>query len=225
MPQNLLLWARATQAVLKKDVLGEYRSRYIFASLGMFTLITLASISMSLGGADLPPPLLAALFWVVLFFSAMSGLSRVFVQEQDAGTLVALCIYAGAQAVLFGKWLFNLILLTGLLFIIVPLFLLFFNVQVWHWGDFTAVTLLGVAGLASVSTLTAALVTPAKGKGTLFTVLTFPLLLPQFLAAIQATERVFSQAPVDTAYYGFMLGYDVSVIAAATILFDYLWRE
>ncbi len=98
-------------AIFIKDGLCEFRTRYAVSALFMFALISLASISMSIGIVSLPVELTAALLWVILFFCAMAGLSRVFVQEQESGTIVALQIYGSGQAVLFGKLLFNVIVL------------------------------------------------------------------------------------------------------------------
>lgn len=218
-------WIKPVWSVICKDAVNEFRTRYACGALSMFALVTLSSISMSVGGAVLSPILQAALLWVVLFFSAMAGLSRVFAQEQETGTIFTLRVYARPQAVLFGKACFNVILLLGLSLFITPLFMLFFNVQVAAWLVFAGVLVLGAVGLAAVSTLTAAMVAHTQGKGPLFTVLTFPVLLPLFLTAIQTTAKVFAGGLPATSQMLFLAGYDVCVIIAASLLFDYLWSD
>ncbi|SDF54548.1 heme exporter protein CcmB [Sporolituus thermophilus] len=218
-------WVRSVAAIIAKDAVSEFRSRYAAGVLSMFALVTLASISMTVGGIGLSPTLLAALLWVIIFFSAMAGLCRVFVQEQEAGTLFTLRMFAKPQAVLFGKLIFNIILLTGLTLLIAPLFIIFFNVEAFSWQSLCGILLLGDIGIAAVATLTAAMVAHTEGKGSLFTVLSFPLLLPQFLTAIQTTEKVFSGALPVWNQLVFMAGYDATVIIAASILFDYLWND
>ncbi|MDF2570150.1 MAG: cytochrome c-type biosis protein CcmB [Sporomusa sp.] len=171
-----LSFISAVWAVLAKDAVCEMRTRYAAGALIMFALTALSSVSMAIAGAALPPELAAALLWVVLFFCAMAGLARVFVQEQEAGTLLGLRLYASGQAVFFGKLLFNLALLSGLAFLVVPLFTIFLAVEVGNWVPFITVLALGCAGIATVSTLTAAMVMYAQGKHAIFTVLTFPCL-------------------------------------------------
>lgn len=216
---------QAVQAVLYKDALCEYRTRYAAGALVMFALTALSSISMALAGAPLAPELAAALLWVVLFFCAMAGLARVFTQEQEAGTLLGLRLYAPAQVVFFGKLLFNLLLLGGLACLVVPLFVVFLAVEVSQWPAFTLVLLLGCAGMAAVATLTAAMVLYAQGKHALFTVLTFPVLLPQFLCAISATAKLLAGSAPEYRELLFMAGYDAAVVAAGVLLFDYLWQD
>lgn len=65
----------------RADSLCEFRTRYALSALFMFAFISLTSISMSIGVVSLPAELMSALLWIILFFCAMAGLSRVFVQE------------------------------------------------------------------------------------------------------------------------------------------------
>ncbi|MCL1872825.1 MAG: heme exporter protein CcmB [Clostridiales bacterium] len=216
---------RSITAILKKDFLNELRSYYALSTLIMFILTALSSLSMSLGGITPAPHLLAALLWVILFFSAMAGLSRVFAQEADAGTLFTLKVYALPQAVYFGKLIFSFLLLAGINIILLPLFILFFNIDSPRFLPLLGILLLGSAGLAAVSTLTAAMSAQARGRSSLFTVLTFPLILPQFLSAIRLTGTILSAKPPTTGETLFLAGYAVAAITAGSLLFDFLWSD
>lgn len=225
MRDKKLPWYSVVWAIVCKDALCELRSKYAFSTLAMFALITLASISMSLAGAAISSALAAALVWIILFFCAMAGLSRVFVQEQEAGTLFTLHLYANGQAVYWGKTLFNGLLLVTLTVLVIPLFVILLNFSIPLWLELGAVLVLGDIGIATVSTLTALMVCRAGGKGALFTVITFPLLLPQFLMAIAATTLVFDGNLPGIKDFVFMTGYDITALFAASILFDYLWYD
>ena len=219
-PFRSALWA-----VLAKDGLCELRSRYAFSTLLMFALVTLSSVSMTLASMTLSPEMGAALLWIILFFCAMAGLSRVFEQEQEAGTIFALRLYVPGQAVLFGKLLFNLGMLILLTILVVPLFVLFLNVDIPFDFSLPLILLAGNLGIAAASTLTAAIVAKTQGKSALFAVLTFPVLLPQFLAVISATVKVLSHGELLLGEWFFMIGYDVVLCIGASILFDYLWDD
>ncbi|MBC8014924.1 MAG: heme exporter protein CcmB [Sporomusaceae bacterium] len=225
MPHKKSIWDNPCLAVMTKDVLCEFRTRYAFGSLTMFALMTLSSVSMSIGSSSLPAEFAAVILWVVLFFCAMAGLSRSFVQEQEAGTMFTLRLYAGPQAVLFGKMIFNMLLLIALTILIIPLFILFLNVEIKLPGLLVIVLVLGDIGIVAVSTLTAAMLARTQGKGSLFTVLTFPVLLPQFLSGISGTVKAISGVVMDWQELIFMISYDVIIIIAASILFDYLWYD
>lgn len=220
-----LPWRKALWAVLYKEGLCELRTRYALSALAMFALITLSSVSMAIAGTSLTPELAAVLLWIILFFCAMAGLSRVFVQEQETGTIFTLRLYMGAQAVIFGKLLFNIVMLMALTALIIPLFIIFLNVDIRLGFSLSLILFLGDVGIGAAATVTAAMVVKTQGKSALFTVLTFPILLPQFLAVISATAKVLNHTVPGLAELFFMAGYDLVLFIAASILFDYLWYD
>lgn len=225
MPPVKLGFISIVGAILRKDAICEFRTRYAAGAIIMFALTTLSSVSMAIAGVALPPTFAAALLWVVLFFCAMAGLARVFAQEQETGTLLGLRLYAPSQAVLCGKLLFNMGLLAALTFLVVPLFVIFLNVTTDKWLLFSLILMLGGAGITAVATLTGAMVIYAQGRQSLYTVLTFPIILPQFLSAINVSAKIFSGNMPEIEELIFMAGYDAAVIAASVLLFDYLWQE
>ncbi|WP_371373067.1 heme exporter protein CcmB [Sporomusa aerivorans] len=225
MPKRQLPWHSSLWAVMQKDLRCELRSRYAVSSLAMFALVTVASISMSLAGLSPSSDLAAALLWVVLFFCAMAGLARVFISEQEAGTLFVLQFYGRGQAVLFGKLIFNTLLLMAVTVLVIPLFIVLMNLAIPQWIPLLAVLVLGNIGIAAVATLTALMVCQAGGKGSLFAVITFPLLLPQYLTVIAATGKILENACLSMQDFWFMAGYDITVLIASSILFDYLWCD
>lgn len=212
--------------VLKKELLTEFRTRYAIGTLAMFALITLASVSMAIGSMALSAKLLAILLWIILFFSAMAGMSRVFIQEQETGTIHTLKIYGHAQIILFGKLIYNILLLNSLAIGLLPLFVISLNVDIASLGYLVIILLLGNTGMATISTLTAALVVNTQSKGSLFTVLTFPILLPLFLIVIQLTEMAIERSIFTGGNQLLFVGaYDMILIGVSSILFDYIWYD
>ena len=117
-----------TLAVYAKDMRLEFRTKYAINAILLFGISTLAVVSFSLGQSGLSPQLLAALFWVVMFFSAMSGLAQVFIREEEAGTSLALKLSAYPEPIYFGKLFFNLTLMCIMTFVITPVFFIFTDV-------------------------------------------------------------------------------------------------
>src|SRR5512145_1556138 len=113
----------------------------------MFGVTTLVVVSFSLGQAGLPPKLLSALFWIVMFFSAMSGLAHVFIREEESGTALVLKLRAEPDAIYWGKLIFNFTLLSIMTVIITPMFFIFTDAPTGNIGAFIIVLLLGVIGL------------------------------------------------------------------------------
>lgn len=209
-------------AIVQKDFLIGLRRRATFAAMMMFALTAVASLSLSTGGAFVEPKFLAALLWVVIFFAASAGISGTFDDEAQAGTLPTLKLYADAQAILFGKMLYVFLSLAMLTIFILPIFLILFDVAVENFLLLILTILLGLIGIAAAGTLTAALTTSATVKGGLFPILLFPITLPIFLPAITLTELSFTGAAFEASSIVVVSIFDLILITAASILYDYL---
>ena len=125
MPRNSAGLAAKTFAVYIKDLRMELRTRNALNAILMFGVTTLAIVSFSLGQSNLSAELLAALFWIIVFFSAMSGLAQTFIREEESGTSLALKLTADPDSIYIGKFLYNLTLMTTISLIITPLFFIF----------------------------------------------------------------------------------------------------
>jgi heme exporter protein B len=180
-------------AIWLRDLRGEFRTRYAVNAILMFAVTTLIAVSFSIGsfriGDAEKPFLYAVLLWIILVFSALSGLSRSFVKEEEAGTMDVLKLSARPQAVFLGKLFFNLTLLGALELLIVPSFILMMNYEIKLPGLFAAMVITGGIGLAGGTTIVAAMIAQASARGALFSVLSFPLLLPLMITAIKGCEK------------------------------------
>lgn len=218
-------------AVFRKDLTSEWRTRTAVSTLLLFAFAVLVLVGYAVGPATISPedrPVVhSVLLWIVVFFSAMTGLSRVFVKEEETGTASALRLTASPPAVFLGKLLANVLLLLLVLVLVVPLFLAMMSFGVKSWPLFLSVLLLGGLGLASASTFTAAIVSKAAAKGALFPVLAIPLLLPPLVAAVTGT-RIAATDPELAAgaeVIKLLIAYDGVVTTASFLLFDAVFRE
>jgi heme exporter protein B len=223
-------WMNEVVAVFGKDTRAEFRSRSAVNAILLFALTTLAVISFSISVRGLAEgvkaSILSSLLWVVLFFSAMSGLPRVFVKEEDARTVLALRLTARPHVIFLGKLLFNVTLLLLVTLAVVPLYLILMEPTVQRWGPFFAVLILGMGGLAGASTLLAALVAKTSSRGDLFVVLAFPLLLPLLVCAINGTVGAFMGSPPAEirGYLTVLAAYLVATVTASLMLFEFVWE-
>ena len=221
-------WLRSVAAVFDKDWRSELRTRYAISALLMFVVTTIAILMFSLGTEEAPPEVLSGMLWVVIFFAAMSGLSRTFVAEEERGTTMTLQLLTSPGAVYFGKLLFNLVLVTGLSVFTVLLYALFINGFVIRNAGLFAVTVgLGSVGFSAAATIIAAIIAKAATRGTLYPVLSFPVLLPLLLAVINATRLAAEGAVMADAAGEFQLliSYIVVVVTASALVFEYVWKE
>lgn len=198
------------------------------SALVMFVVTTISIVVFALGSESAPLDALSGMLWVVIFFAAMSGLSRTFVTEEERGTAMTLQLLATPGAVFFGKLLFNLVLVLGVNALTVLLYAIFltgFVVKTFSIFFFTI--LFGSVGLAAASTIIAGIIAKANTKGTLYPVLSFPILLPLLLTCINGTRLATEGAFIEEAYgeFQFLVSYIIVVVTASSVLFEYIWKD
>ena len=137
----------AAIAVFRRELLAEWRTRVAVNSLFLFAFAVLVLVAYAVGPTRLSPEdrptVNAVLLWIVLFFSAMTGLSRTFVHEEDPGTDAALRLSAPPSGVLLGKLLANVALLGAVTAFIVPLFVVLMGFEIRDPPLFVLLLLLG----------------------------------------------------------------------------------
>lgn len=221
-------WLRSVISIYRKDWHSELRTRYAISALLMFVITTISIILFSLGSEEAPPDVLSGMLWVVVFFGAMSGLSRTFVTEEERGTSMTLQLLTSPGAIYFGKLLFNLVLVFGLNAVTISLYAVVINGFVIRtMSIFIVAVVLGSIGFAGAATIIAAIIARASTKGTLYPVLSFPILLPLLLTVINATRLAsegafFSEAAGE---FQLLISYIVVVVTASTIVFEYVWKD
>jgi len=158
----------------------------------------------------------------------MSGLSRAFVSEEERGTTLTLQLIAAPATIFSGKLIFNVILVFLMNIAITFLFfILFESFVIKNFLLFTFAFILGNFGIAISSTIIAAIISKAGSKGTLYPVLSFPILLPLILTLLELTKFAMDGELVsDSLVEIFVLVcYDVIMLTASYLLFDFIWKE
>lgn len=213
--------------IFKKELKGEFRTKYVLNSLLMFVLISVAIIRFAVGDEKLDEDIATGLFWVVIFFASVSSLARTFIKEQDKDTVNALKLSSIPEAVLIGKMMFNLVLsyLTGFLTLI--LFVLIMDYEVGNVFGFILIFLIGIKGLVISLTIIASIISKANSKGTLFPVLAFPILIPLLVAVIHASKLFASGAQISALIDEFIIiiCYIIVVFTVSIMLFKFIWEE
>lgn len=216
------------RAVISKDARSELRSRYALNALGMFVIMSVATILFALRSEAPGPATLSGMYWVVVFFSAMSGLARVFVSEEERGTALTLQLTTTATSLFAGKLIVNGILTLLLTLSVTLLYLVTFpGFVLGSPGVFAVTVLLASIGFSGAATILAAIIAKANSRGTLYPVLAFPILIPLLMTVMNATELAvggsgWSEALPDLQV---LLGYDLIMVAGSFLLFDYVWND
>jgi heme exporter protein B len=213
--------------IFRKDLLQEFRTRYAVNAILLFAVVTLTAVSFAIGAFNAGPEVQAALLWIIIFFSAMSGLSHIFVREEETHTAETLKLVSEPAAVFIGKLVFNFILLLSLELVVIPMFIAVMNLKILSYPIFFLAILLGSIGLAGGGAMTAAIISKASSKGALFTVLSFPILLPVLIGGISATKKALQETALNAASseLQMLIAYAVVIITASLLLFDFVWNE
>ena len=167
-----------------------------------------------------------SLFWIILLFVAVNGISKSFIQESPARHLYYYTI-ASPQAILLSKVIYNLLLMTILSVLSFVFFLLLMGNLVVNIPLFLTTLILGSLGLASILTMVAAIASRASNNFSLMAILSFPIVLPLLGTLMKVSKNALSAAQW-SGNYDFiiiLLTINVAVIILAYLLFPYLWRD
>jgi heme exporter protein B len=211
---------------IRKDLCVDLREKSAVNIAFAFAFISTLAVSLVAGGAALGARERALLFWLIMFFSAMSGLSHIFVREEERGTSLFLRLSSGPHAVLTAKLLFNMVFFLALQTVIAPLFVFFMEGSVASPAGFALSVLAGGAALASSATVLSAMAAKSGARGALFTVISFPIMLPVLMTAAGATaaslETPGHLAGRETV---FLLAFSGAMIAVSYLVFEYIWID
>ncbi|MCO6465344.1 MAG: heme exporter protein CcmB [Bradyrhizobiaceae bacterium] len=219
---------RRTLAVFQKDLQSELRTRYGITALLLFVVVTVTLVVLSAADEPIPPPIVSAVLWVIMCFTAMTGLGRGFISEEERGTALFLRMNSTPLAVYAGKLLINIALAVITNFLgVCMLFLFMSRTSVGSWLMLLMITVVGSIGLAVVLTIVSALVAKAGSRSPLLPVLSFPILVPILMLGTKATlvalaGMEFADLASDLQL---ILVYTGLLVVVSTLLFDVLWSE
>ncbi|MEJ5246056.1 MAG: heme exporter protein CcmB [Bacteroidota bacterium] len=214
--------------IINKEILSEFRTKSSLATVGLFIVTTITIIGIGIGNEQINAQISGGLLWVVMFFSSMVGLSKIFIQEEERGTSMFLLIQANSSYIYFGKLIYNTILSIVINFITILLFLFFINqVTINSWDVFILAMLLSSIGLAAATTIISALISKAGSKNALFPVLAFPVLLPLVFIGISLTIDSIEGISLAKASnnLNMLVAYSGINVILSYFLFDYIWQE
>ncbi len=222
--QNPMLYAEIKYLVGKEFML-ELKQKYVLNGILLYLVSTVFVTYLAFEDA-ITPETWNSLFWIILLFVAVNGISKSFMQENAARHLYYYTI-ASPQAVVLSKIIYNLFLMAVLSILAFGFFLLLMGNMVVNIPLFLLTLVLGSLGLSSVLTMVAAIASRASHNFSLMAILSFPIVLP-----LLATLMKVSKAALNSMDWSGLSGFLVilvtincAVIALAYLLFPYLWRD
>lgn len=225
---GLKRYLRAILAVLGKDLTAEMRSRELLSSMFVFALLVILIFNFALE-LDVSTRLsvTAGVLWVTFAFAGTLGLNRSMASEKDRACLDGLLLApVDRSAIYFGKMLGNLIFMLVVEMIVLPIYSLLYNTNLFSVG-FLAVVILGSIGYVAVGTLLATMAVQTRTRDVMLPILLFPVTIPLLIAAVKGSMGFLQGLEMEAIrpWLNLLVSYDIIFLALALMVFDYLVEE
>jgi heme exporter protein B len=222
---------RITGALVRKELLLEWRTRESVPAMALFSLTTFVIFHFALDRSSLEGDLAAGVLWATLLFAAMLGINRLFVAEREQGGFEAFLLApVDRTTLLLAKATALFCYLTAVELVAVPAFavLLLGPSPGPALPELIGVLALANAGIAAVGTLASALAIQTRARDLIAPLVALPLLVPVVIAGARATSPLLLEAgadPLPGKWLAVLALYDVVFGLLAYAVFDYLLED
>ena len=217
---------RQTLNIAAKDLRAEFRSKESINASLSFSVVILLIFSFAFEPtSELTREISGGLLWIVFAFAGALILNRSFARELPNDCLDALVASPVSGAAMFlGKSLANMLMLIVVESVSLPVFGIFYNVT-WthHFWQLVGVVLLATWGITVVGTMFSALTVNLRLREIMLPMLTYPIMIPGLLGAIQLTTALIAGQAIGGDNYQWLkllIGFDVIYTLLAVALVD-----
>ena len=219
---------KATLAIVQKDLAAEFRSRELLSAMLVFSLLVIIIFNFELElDIKTRQSVTAGVLWTTFAFAGTLGLNRSMAVEKDRGCMDGLLLAPVDRAVIyFGKGISNLAFMLIVEVIVLPVYSLLYNVNLFQ-PTLLGVILLGSIGYTAVGTLLSTMTVQTRTRDVLLPILLFPIAIPVLLSAVKASGGILTGAEFSEILtpLNILIVYDVIFIAVAYMVFDAVVEE
>ena len=221
---------RPALLVALKDLQLEMRTKEILISTGLFgfLVVTLGSLSFYIDPVS-APRVAPGVLWLSILFCGILLIGRSWALERDNDAIFGLLGAPIPRASIYlGKTLSALVLLFAVEVLIVPLCLVFFQLESLDTlPPLLALVFLGSFGFVATATLFSAVGIRTRARDLVVSVLVFPLVAPALLAAAVATRELFGGAGWSEVleWMRILAAFDILSIAFGVWVSNYVLAE
>ena len=219
---------KAIAAITWKDLAAELRSRELLSAMLVFSLLVILIFNFALE-LDIATrrSVTSGVLWTTFAFAGTLGLNRSMAVEKDRGCLDGLLLApVDRSAIYFGKVISNLAFMLIVEAIVLPIYSVLYNVNLFQPG-LLIVILLGSIGYVAVGTLLSSMAVQTRTRDVLLPILLFPVVVPILIAAVKASGGYLTGAKMEEIlpWLNLLIVYDVIFIAIAFMVFDFVVEE
>jgi heme exporter protein B len=224
------MFGRQVFALLLKDLRTEWRTREIFTSMFVFAVLVVVVFNFAIGSnPDSIRQVAPGILWVALLFSTVLGLQRSVQMEIEEDCLQGLLLAMGDRSVLFvAKTVANMIYLLVVAACTLPLFSIWFRLEIWaSLAGLGVILLLGMLGFSAVGTFFSMLAVNARTRDAMLPLLFLPVSVPLTIGSVYATaDLIEGKTLSDITNWLTLIGvFDIVFVALALLVFDYIVEE
>ena len=165
-------------------------------------------------------------FWIIFLFASVNAIAKSFLQESEE---VQFYLYtlASPQAIFLAKAIYNFVLLLVLEVLAYLVFVILFDNPVTNYGVFALTLVLASGGFASALTMISGIVAQARGSASLMAILSFPVVLPILLLALNLMSEAMQGVGVMDVWKSLLVLLLANMIinSLGFLLFPYIWRD
>lgn len=221
----------STISLFKKDLLIEFRNKYVIGGIALYVLSSVMVIYFSLNYNDsikeLNPVIWGILFWLIILFSSINAIANGFFREPEGRTYYYYYL-TSPQAIILSKMLYNFIFTLVLISLAFIVFTLMIGNPVNNLPLFLTTAMLGGTGYSLLFTLMGAIASRAGNNATLVAVLGFPIIIPLLIFITKLTAASIGSTEFGAEAFkniGLLAAFDVMQLLLAYVLFPYIWRD
>lgn len=216
-------------AIIFKDVVIELRNKEAISSMMMFGLLVLVVFNFAFQPTGAERAFIApGILWVAFSFAGILGLNRSLSIETDNDCLQGLLLAPLDRGALYlGKVASNFIFMTLAELIILPIFILFYNLRFnLQFLQIAAISVLGTLAFAAVGTILSTISANTRMKEVMLPILQIPLTVPVIVASVAATGAVLSGETEGISSWLYLLGgFSIVYLTASYLVFEFVVEE
>ena len=216
---------RLLSQLIKKEFLLEFRQKSTLAGILVYIVATVFISALSFKKI-IHPTVWNALFWTIFMFISVNVSSKSFMQETKGKALFNYLYYNPRQFIL-SKIIYNMMLMAVLSLLTFFFYSWFVGSMVQDMGMFLLALLFSSSAFSGVLSLMSAIASKANNNISLMAILSFPVLMPLLLVSVKLSKHAIDGLAwsVSYKYLLILIMLNFVVVALATLLFNYLWKD
>ena len=217
-------------ALLAKDLKTEWRTREIFTSMFVFSVLVIVVFNFAIGAdTELIRQVASGVIWIALSFASVLGLQRTGQMESEEDSLQGVLLALHDSSALFiAKMLAQVVYLLIVGLCILPLCGIWFHIDfIACIGYIGIVFVLGILGLSIVGTLFAMITLHTRAREVMLPMLFLPVSVPLTIASVYATAQLIAGMTLRDIvdYISLISVFDIVFFTLALLVFDHIVEE